>query len=267
MSLISLSCVLVLMVFLIRGNSTILYLLCGWFVAAYLQEKVDLQLNAISCKFSYKALYPDGLTDANEHNFKILYFKNCTLYEVPEVKLEIFDTIQENGTIINKVKPVDTVYSYFVVKNGQTKGLEYQEIRKGAGRIFSLDSLLTALSIQPSVLEMFAEDLGEPSKIEKHKNVLKETYFFKDEDKGPHTILRFYDKKLKCIPFSFSPALDKEKNSKLIKITFIYNGNKDVHEPLKEITKSIELIKLKDINYFIDIFNSFEKDSKELLLR
>ena len=222
----------------------------------------NYKLTAINYIMDDRLIYNNGDIDTNQHNFKIIFYKDITLYEVPEIQLKMFNSAKKNGVIINKVMPLDTSYSYYLIKNGYKKGLKFTDINAKNGNSFSGDSLLRALNIHPSLLGIYSVELGKPSEVKKERNREIEKYFSKEIDSDPDSIYRYYDASLVNIPFTFSPLLDKRKNSKLFKTFFLYAAdkkNKRSQRPRIEGITAFEKIALIDSNTFINIFKTFEK--------
>lgn len=216
--------------------------------------------------------YSDGRIEKQVTKHKIAYYKDYVLYEVGSVRYSV-KTTNSKGKINNEIRPTnDTTYNYFIVERNRNVGFVYDSLKAGNKKQFKLDSLKIDLGINDENLEVYGVPLGIPSKTRinvKTKRIEFEEYHSKKLKNDADTIFRFYDDKLKKFDFSFSPALDKEKKSKLIKSHFVYLQKKKTTSkpPYKTRIDFVDYIEEIKVNYSKDLINLFERfkeDSKNL---
>jgi hypothetical protein len=201
-------------------------------------------------------------------SFKIAYYGKYTAYEVWSANYDVANTKNIEGKIVNELVPSnDTTYKYFMVEKGKKIGLCYNSINDSAPKAFHLDSLEERLTIIRNYMDVYSLDLGKPISVTKnHKAKTEiERYFTKQSKEDADSIYRFYDKKLIDIDFSFSPRLDREKNSKLFMTLFVYLQKKkgtDIDSIKTERSVSIRKLDIAYNKGMIALFEKFGKDIK-----
>jgi len=198
---------------------------------------------------------------------KIAFRENYKMYIVLRRRNytnDVFDA--KNNTITSTVIKVDTFYHYNVIKNGSKTGLVYGRDKHDplVGQIFYLDTLLKYQTMDNESYQGLSLDLGKPDQtIEIGKTKKVEKFLFKKTVIGdPDSIYRYYDTKYKNLDFTFSPALDKQSDSKLVKIQYVYKptqaiiDNRSIEIPRLEMnwtTREVEFSK-ELINKYFDKF-------------
>ncbi len=200
-------------------------------------------------------------TMAYQTRYKMVFNGDVILYEVPVIKVMEFGTEIDSGRIYKKLKPYDTVSTYYITKKGLSNGLRFDSLGMSKPKSFRIDSLLKALNLDTASLKVYGVDLGKPLSITTHKNIEIEK-FGKLLETDPDSIYRYYDENLNNLPFSFSSSLDKKKMKKLWKTVYIYNQSIDKNNKpkprVKAITK-IEEIKIDNVQDYQSLFQTFEK--------
>lgn len=216
--------------------------------------------------------YSDGRIEKQVTKHKIGYYEDYVLYKIGTIIFSV-KTTQANGNIHNEARQTnDTSYKYFIIKKDRNIGIVYDSLRAGNKQHFKLDSLKIDLGINSENLEVYGVPLGIPSRVKKNAKSNKiefEEYQSKKLKNDADTIFRFYDDKLKKFDFSFSPLLDKEKGTKLVKSHFIYLYGKKTNSKIayKTRTDFVDFIEEVKVNYSEDLINLFERfkeDNKNL---
>jgi hypothetical protein len=207
--------------------------------------------------------------------FNIAYFKDFEIFEYPIIKLAS-DTprvIDDILTVISRVSK-DTLFNYYVTKAGSEKVWMYESLESKTQTIIRRDSLLKLFNVNPLNLGYLDLNLEQThKKISSQKaNNIKAEYFIDDHPKDEtyaDTIIRYYDTKFNDISFSYSPRLDKEKQSKLVLTRFItlprkvmHNNGEEEITPYMEDSSIIRETKTKRSDIYMALIKRFEKDSK-----
>lgn len=244
-------------------------ILCGvLLIVGCTSKKYVHQLKAIEYLDNSLTINSNGTSENDIGSFKIIYGLETTIYEVWHINYEVVKSTVVNKVIENEIAPTtDTVFRYFLVKNKDSIGLAYDNLNvETKGTKFQLDSLLERLTINEKNMEVFALDLGVPIDVEKAgKSVKIEKYYTKSDPQDADSIYRYYDSRLKNIPFSFAPELDKQNNSKLYKTRLIYLP-KTKDKPREELITEIKEV---GINHsakekLMGLISRFEIDYKNI---
>ncbi len=183
---------------------------------------------------------------------------------------DVFD--EKSNTLTSTVIKVDTLYRYYTIGNQSDKGIVYGLHESPDGEIFLLDEMLKKNGLDSNNNKILSLNLGKPLQIVKQsKNKWTEIYTLPNKSKeDPDSIYRFFDSGFNDVKYSFSPSLDKEKRSKLVKTQFIYNpriewiDGIEIKVPRRvieqEMKKGSHPEKL--LNKY---FQKFKKDSQTLL--
>lgn len=236
---------------------------CGiLFIASCTSKKYAYQLKAIEYIDNGLIINIDGTSENDYGSFKIIYSSEATIYEIWNINYELVRSTVVDKMIKNEIVPTtDTVFRYFIVKNKDSVGLEYESLDPiTKGRKFRLDSLLIQLGINQKNMKIFALNLGTPAKVEKIFALSKvEKYFTKNGDGDADSIYRYYDSKLKNISFSFAHELDKVNDSKLYKTRFIYLP-KTKDKPRQELITEIKEVKVNHLEKVLALIGRFERE-------
>jgi len=228
------------------------------------QKKISLiGVLADAQYFDTKMLIPKYIGSTTKIAFRGDYKMYIILRRVHHTN----DTYDEkNNTITSTVIKTDTVFSFHVIKNGSKTGIVYgrDKIDPHRGQIFYLDTLLKYQAMDNESYKGLSLDLGKPDQTIEIDNTKKvEKFLFKKIRKGdPDSIYRYYDTKYKDLDFTFSPSLDKENASKLVRIQLIYKptqaiiDNQNIQIPRREMNWAIREVEFSKelINKYFDKF-------------
>lgn len=233
----------------ISNFKLVLIIACFGLTSCFKTKKIKKAYNqAFVIDYVFERIVNDGHNKEEQSSLntrRIAYIDQFIVYELPTVNYEVFAVIKSRGKIINKLRPRDTLFTYYVTKQGIDKGISFDNINQINGKVFKVDSLLHAIALDPPSLEIFSIPLGSPAKrIYQNTFIEEEHYFVKQMTTDPDSIIRIYNSDIKKIPLSFSATLDKLKDSKLQTIIFVYS---DPKKGLTErITKGIQYSKIQD---------------------
>lgn len=159
-----------------------------------------------------------------ERRIMLVYDAQYRLFVVP-VKRHRPSLDSDGKPIMGKLIH-DTVYTaYAFIENGK-KGLQYDILTASLGSPveFNVDSIVERLLFKKNSYQIFNQELGKPTQEVKSGNTVVEKYLKKKVDiQDADSILRYYDRDLKDLKFTFSPQLDSVKKSKLYKMMWIFN--------------------------------------------
>ncbi|WP_410220188.1 hypothetical protein [Pedobacter sp.] len=230
-------------------------------------QKSRPQIRGICLLTADKSTTLDGITSIDS-TWVFKFFKDDhVIYKLPKIEYKDSRTKMRNDTIDLEFFNPDTTFRYFVAKNNSDFGIEYDNNLNRKNKV-NMDSLLKEIGVHPSMFGAYKLDLGKPAKIEKQTTDIQiEKYLNKKlvEDDSD-SIYRYFDKSLVEINFSFSPSLDKEKNSKLFKTSFIHTYN-DKKVNRKNILRSefyseFKRISIVDPSFYISLIKKYEHDKK-----
>lgn len=216
--------------------------------------------------FDTKMLIPKYIGSTTKIAFRENYKMYITVHKRNYTN-DVFDA--KNNTTTATVIKVDTFYHYNVIKNGSKTGLVYGRDKNDPlmGQIFYLDTLLKYQTMDNESYKGLSLDLGKPDQTIKIDNTKKvEKFLFKKIMEGdPDSIYRYYDTKYKDLDFTFSPSLDEENASKLVRIQLIYKptqaiiDNRNIQIPRREINWAI-----REVDFSKELINKyFDKFIKE----
>ena len=157
---------------------------------------------------------------------------------------------------------MDTVYTLYVLKKGNERGLKYpfENFGNETGHLFHIDSLLEYIHLAEPDLTYFSADLGQPVQVEKNGDKMVEKFLIaKQSIAEPDSIYRFYDKRLAPFSFSFSKTFDAKNRSKLCETRYIFN----------EIPKGViyHMAIPKRVNYYkMQLVESLDKKTIDSIL-
>lgn len=163
----------------------------------------------------------NGLIDVDSTWLFKFFNDNYIIYKLPRIEFKDSKTKMRQDTIDLVFSSPDTTFKYYIVKNDEDMGMQYDNDLNKVKQ-FSLDSLLKENGLHLSMFGVYQLRLTKPDKIEDYGNIKIEKYFKKKLAEGDSdSIYRYFDKKLSNINFSYSPFLDKKAKSKLFKTSFI----------------------------------------------
>jgi hypothetical protein len=213
---------------------------------------------SISFKNHYDITKNGKVVHSKSGSFNIIYFKGYKLYEIPEVELEI------SKMDSNKLVPKKTTVNYFIITEGLDSGLKYTSLKDHQPKSFSRDSLLKALGIHKMYLTVYNYKVDKPSFVRRNrfsKKIEVEKYAIKKViPTEPDSIYRYFNEKLRSLPFSFSRELDSLYKSKLCKATFVFTNNDNPNEKIRT-TSEINEISSYNPKLFIDLLEKYKIDS------
>ncbi|MDQ7949559.1 MAG: hypothetical protein REI93_11980, partial [Pedobacter sp.] len=182
------------------------------------------KLNLFELRFTY-----DFNTSISQPNYKdirkimILEYQDMFMYILKDIVIDSKYSFSDNGKPILKSQTRNTILSYYVIKKGFKLGLNYTSFTDLKSKSFRYDSLMQKINLSDKNLE-FNENKGELlqlTKIGNSNNLLIEKLKFSKPERDFDFVFRLYNSRMKSVPLSIAPNLDKEKNSKLIRLTFI----------------------------------------------
>ncbi|MFA6276500.1 MAG: hypothetical protein WC622_07110 [Pedobacter sp.] len=248
----------------------LLYIIFIFLLTKETQGQLAQNITVIKYTNAEKLFNKNQIINTKSGSFEIAYYKEYTLYNVSSVRLEV-DHSKTKDTV-TKFIPVDTIITYYVAKKNLNYGISYDCF--GNTKKYPVDSLLKALAIHDSMKGIYSYVFGKRALIVRNKktnNITLEKYDVKKKIlTDPDTVYKYYDYNLKGINFSFSPTLDKQNNSKLWKILFVFTPQNKKDRSLwqkLEVSMQIEKIKSQDNRNYIKLINRFKNDSKELSLK
>ncbi|RZK39683.1 MAG: hypothetical protein EOO90_17840 [Pedobacter sp.] len=249
-----------------KSKTSILILTCISIISCAFYQRPEFdEFVAIEVTFVIK-------TDQPEFN-KMIGKGNCVKI-ISFEDMRIFNVIKTHEISKEEVMRKDTVNEFYVVNNGEKKGIFYSFdslARKKTGS-FDLDTLLKYKGLDKQNLAINQLDLGKPFETKNYGNLRIEKYVVKKtKDTDPDTIYRHYDSALKNVAFSLSDSLDRASNSKLCKTVIIHNKSvpvsdvADVAPRIVEVSWSLEKINIKNKVDLLKAFELFSLEKKKQL--
>ncbi|KRT18164.1 hypothetical protein ASU31_02470 [Pedobacter ginsenosidimutans] len=240
-----------------------------YFVFAFKRgDKAKDKLRSITLISHFKDTYSNDSVGLETDSFKVIYFKDYTIYENPSIEYEFIKRGKVNDTLISELVPKDTSSNFYIIQNGSKQGLKFESKNLKECTTFSLDSFLVERAIDPGNLNLFDLELNRPIATKKNRNQITETFTPPKLDaEYSDTIYRYFDKNLKWVKFSYSKRLDAEKNSKLIRTHFVTLYSDDPSKPAVKIRNDIIYeIKETHLNYsdkLMQLIEQFEKKKEK----
>ena len=215
--------------------------------------------------YSNDTLNINNKTEVFSSTLNIGYLNDLTVYEIPIANFGEFKLDSASGSYNASDKAIDTTYLYYVSKKDDSKGILYNAVASKAVMTYSKDSLIRALNFDEESLRIFSVKLPKPVETLKNKlgKIEVEKFDSKILETDADTIYRYFNDKLKKVDFTFSKNLDKEKDSKLSKTTFIYlKDNKPNSQPRIISHTGIRKIEARNPKELTQLFGRFTEDSK-----
>lgn len=248
------------------------------FIIFYITQRMPQKskLRIINVMETYMARDSIKLLVNDSSGFNLAYYEDFEVYEEP-ITQYIIDSTKTEGNVIKNIghESKDTLFNYFLTKKGMDKVLMYEALDSKNYIIINRDSLLRKFNINEENLETLSFDLGVPNQTIRNKktNVIEIEHFVEKNPQESYadTTSRYYNIKLKDIDFSYSPALDKEKKSKLAITRFIYlprrtkqKDGKFEMSPYIEDSSMMRETRTKREDIYLALIERFKRDSKNL---
>ena len=202
----------------------------------------------------------------------ISYYQDLILYQLPYEFDSSISTYHVKADTVEEKHFLTTRYNYLVYREGNKYGIWYETIHGKEFKKVSVDSLLS-LKGKPVDFQYIVSRPNDTligKTILNNGNIFIEKYIHKTkpDESFSDTTLLYYSRGLRDIIFSFSPMLDKMKESKLFKLRLVYNEayspKYSIIKPKREISFEVQQIKVSNSEQLIDFFNRFVKDEKAL---
>ncbi|TCC88040.1 hypothetical protein EZ428_20165 [Pedobacter frigiditerrae] len=235
-------------------------------------KNVNGKLITLSVVTADRTTTLDGLTNVDSTGVNIIYYNDYIIYKTRNITYrKSIDTIIGDTTFAGFINP-DTSYRHFVIKKKNDFGFYYDDDKPKHVVRFSIDSLLKAISLHSSNFNVYNLELGTPTEIVKTggKLVVEKYLNKKTVPQDPDSIYRYYDMGLNGIDFSFSPLLDKEQKSKLVKTSFIniYKGEAIKENVIRsEFYSEMKEIKITNPKDYILLIKQYETDLNRMNLK
>lgn len=253
------------------------YLIIILLIVGCSREKKIITNNISIVDFSSHARSEDGFEGFDINNeVRIAFYKDYILYRTSLTST--VDTNRNNEAHIYLNEPVGKkVHSYFVIKNGDQKGIVYGSTIRN--RIIDVNIFLRDHGLNFDGSSFFKMQLNrEPDTIIrdlKSKEIVMDKYAVKNKQHGqPDFVYRYYNKDLSGLQCSFNKPLDKKMNSKMWKISLIFvkshnSGAKDALRSQNEAYWKFDKTSLSksEIKELMGIFNIFIKERSKIDLR
>ncbi len=225
-------------------------------------------IHSVRVYSNFPGVSPKGKLLNMYDSLTIFYYKEMVLYQIPTVHLITNTYLNKFGNTVKNTTKEEPAFEYFVYKQGDDSGfsgLLYDTLTVSAFKKRRLDSFLVNEALRNPVAfnnldEVLIEhklSKGYYSLIEKSapKKKIDETY----ED----TSYFYFSDRLKDIDFSFSPKMDSLKNSKLVKIRFLYNATYSkkykIRLPRREMFFEIRQVPVINRKEIIDLIEECKK--------
>ena len=195
-----------------------------------------------------------------EGNNKLYFSEDVVLYEIESIFIHT-DNKQEK------------IYTYWIYKSNHKQGIRYETMYKNyKGLTFDVDSFLVENAFKTVPFYSKENDIIFSKQESSNKKEVIEKYISKSKPdySYPDTLVFFYNKTYKDVPFSFSPVLEGKNNSRLVEVKAVYNplvnSKNRALQKGREMIFQIEKIPIENQQEKMLYFEKFKKDSKRLNL-
>lgn len=191
-----------------------------------------------------------------EGNSKLYFYKDVFLYK-------------KEGIFIHEDNTQEKVYTYWMYKQNEKKGIRYKcSFKDTIGATFDVDSFLVKNAFTTFPFYSKENDIMVYKNESKNKKERVEKYIpkIRPDNSYPDTMIFRYSKDYLDIPFSLSPEIEEQKQSRLIEILGIYNPVKNskykAQLQSRKMSFQIERISAENQQEKMLYFNRFKKSFK-----
>ncbi len=227
-------------------------------------KKQTDELNSIMIFVSFP-IYPEhGESFISKDSFYIHFYRNCTMYQIPELYVSTLTRVDTLGNIIDKkILSSNTKFHYWIYKNGDSSGLRFDTIGTEINSKFKVDSLIEEKTPFKEGISMDSYRLWEKL-IDSAKHFITEKYVPEVKtETTPDSSFLYFRNDWSDINFSFANKLDIQKKAKLYKFRMLFNpipkGKNTVDIPGREIIAEIRKPSVQNREEIIQLFENFKK--------
>ncbi len=242
-------------------------------IGCSLNGRTSGKIRFINIVSEAKAYRESGDVFNIDNSLRIAFYKEYRIHVYPRITQYNKEVKDATGKTIDEVAyRLDTTYTYIVSMKGNNLGLKYSSLidPNSRGKRFNLDSLNRANGLYSSNFKVYnAPRLGDPIEVIRNdggKVILERFLVPKEKNNYPDSIYRYYDETLKEIDFSFIPELDQKHNSKLVRVSMVFNpiakGLYAIAIPRRESFWEMKEIYEKNPGAYLQLIERFKKDSK-----